>query len=93
MNLDLVMLETRIFSHPFDYNLRIYGITAQAGYSWMNGERAAFRSGGEVTFWGYRENNYHSPQLSSTRRITLFLTSWCLTPCKSNLLCFIIFFP
>jgi len=50
--------EARVFSHPFDYNLRIYGITAQAGYAWMHGERAAFRSGGEITLWGYGENDY-----------------------------------
>ncbi len=51
--------EARVFSHPLSYNLRIYGITAQAGYCWMHGERAAFRSGGEITFWGYGNNNYN----------------------------------
>lgn len=51
--------ETKIFSHPFDYNLRIYGITNQIGYTWVNGDRASFRSGGQITFWGFSDNNYH----------------------------------
>ncbi len=51
--------EARVFSHPLSYNLRIYGITTQVGYSWIHGERAAFRSGGEITFWGYNNNNYN----------------------------------
>ena len=44
-------VEAVLFSYPFYPQIRVSAYDMQMGYNWTTGERAAFRSGANLTLW------------------------------------------
>lgn len=44
-------VESVLFSYPFYPQIRVTSYDMQMGYNWTTGERAAFRSGANLTLW------------------------------------------
>ena len=44
-------VESVLFSYPFAPHIRVSAYDMQMGYNWLNGERAAFRTGANLTLW------------------------------------------
>ena len=44
-------IESVLFSYPFAPQIRVSAFDMQMGYNWLNGERAAFRTGANLTLW------------------------------------------